>query len=108
MQTKGKLMVSGTSLLSQIPLPSQNQKTQMQPAVASVKVGDVEIEGSGSYPTSQNPSLPLPEAKGFFEKLKNKFIQYRMNKIAQKSPEQRTETEQAEYEANQQSLNSVI
>lgn len=99
-------MISDTNLLSQIPLPSQ--KTAMQPAVASVKVGDVEIEDSDSYSASTNPSLPQPEAKGFFEKLKNKFVQYRMNKIAQKSPEQRTATEQAEYEANQRSINSVI
>lgn len=99
-------MVSGTSLLSQIPLPSQ--KTQMQPAVASVKVGDVEFEGSGSYPTSQNPSFPLPPENTFLQKLKNKIIRYRANKISSKPPEERTAIEQAEYEANQRSLNSVI
>ncbi len=99
-------MVSGTSLLSQIPMPTQKQ--EVKSSVASVKVGDVEIEDSGSKPINNNPALLLPEGNSFFLKLKNKFIQYRMNKIAQKSPEQRTPTEQAEYEANQRSLNSVI
>lgn len=99
-------MVSGTSLLSQIPMPTQ--KSEIQTPAASVKVGDVEIEGSDSNPINSNPVLSLPEGNSFFQKLKNKFIQYRMNKIAQKSPEQRTPTEQAEYEANQRSLNSVI
>ena len=99
-------MVSGTSLLSQIPI--SGQKSEVQPPVASVNVGDVEIEGSDSNPLNNNPSLFLSEGNSFFQKLKNKFIQYRMNKIAQKSPEQRTPTEQAEYEANQRSLNSVI
>ena len=99
-------MVSGTSLLSQIPMPTQ--KSEIQTPAASVKVGDVEFEGSGSYPTSQNPSLPLPPENTFLQKLKNKIIRYRANKISSKPPEQRTPTEQAEYEANQRSLNSVI
>lgn len=99
-------MVSGTSLLSQIPMPAQ--KSEIQPPAASVKVGDVEIESSDSNPINSNPVLSLPEGNSFFQKLKNKFIQYRMNKIARKSPEQRTPVEQAEYEANQRSLNSVI
>ena len=99
-------MVSGTSLLSQIPMPTQ--KSEIQTPAASVKVGDVEIEGSDSNPINSNPVLSLPEGNSFFQKLKNKFIQYRMNKIAQKPPKQRTPTEQAEYEANQRSLNSVI
>ena len=99
-------MVSGTSLLSQIPMPTQ--KSEIQTPAASVKVGGVEIEGSDSNPINSNPVLSFPEGNSFFQKLKNKFIQYRMNKIAQKSPEQRTPTEQAEYEANQRTLNSVI
>ena len=99
-------MVSGTSLLSQIPMPVQ--KSEIQPPAASVKVGDVEIESSDSNPINSNPVLSLPEGNSFFQKLKNKFIQYRMNKIARKLPEQRTPVEQAEYEANQRSLNSVI
>lgn len=99
-------MINGTSLLSQIPLPSQ--KTAVQPAVASVKVGDFNIEGSDElYGEMYKDSLKL-ESKSFVERLKNKFVQYRMNKIAKKPAEERTPAEQAEYEANQRSLNSMV
>lgn len=99
-------MVKGTSLLSQIPLPSQ--KTAMPPAVASVKVGDFDIKGSDEWYKEMNKESSKLGLKGFFERLKFKFVQYRMNKIAKKSPEERTPVEQAEYEANQHSMNCVV
>lgn len=89
-------MTVGASLLSQIPIPQQ--KNTIQTPVASVKVGDIERETVDN--TKQNSN--------WLDKIKNKFVQYRMNKIAQKSSEERTPTEQAEYEANQKYLDCMV
>ena len=90
-------MTVGRSLLSQIPMPKNHIKVTTP--LASVKVGEVQRDEQ-AYTQS--------EPKTWWEKLKNKLVEYRMNKIANKSPEKRTPNEQAEYEANQKSLNNVI
>ncbi len=96
-------MVTGKSLLSQIPMPNRNtpdittNSVEKKPTeiIASVKGGDV-----------KDTSRPAPQ--GFWEKIREKLIEYRINKIEQKSPEQRTAIEQAEYEANQRNLNCMV
>lgn len=89
-------MTIGASLLSQIPMPKQGVVSQ-QP-VASVKVGDIERE----------VSVGDEQGGNWLDKLKNKFIRYRMNKISQKLPEERTPVEQAEYEANLKSVDCMV
>jgi len=90
-------MTVSRSLLAQIPLPKQEMKPTTP--VASIKVGDVEADKSCVENNTSN---------NWLDRLKNKIIEYRMKKIAQKSPEERTPNEQAEYEANQKSMNCVI
>lgn len=92
-------MTVGKSLLSQIPIPQNSGDIKVTTPLASVKVGEVEQE-----PQTQLETQP----KSWLEKLKNKLVEYRMNKIANKSPEQRTPNEQAEFEANQKSMNYMI
>ena len=92
-------MTTSTSLLSKIPIPQKPNDIIVTTPLASVKVGDIEQD---------TPKAHTTESTSWWQKLKNKYIEYRMNKIANKSPEQRTANEQAEYEANQKSLNCGV
>lgn len=94
-------MVSGASLLSTIPVPSQNWQTNTPAPVASIKVGDV-----------INDSIEQTDNRSFFTKLidsiKEKLVQKRIKKLESIPPEQRTPAQQAEIDANKQSMNYVI
>lgn len=94
-------MVSGASLLSTIPVPSQNWQMATPAPVASIKVGDVTDDGTEKTDNSS-----------FFTKLvetiKEKLIQKRIKKLESIPPEQRTPAQQAEIDANKQSVNYVI
>lgn len=92
-------MTVGTSLLSQIPIPQKHSDIKVTTPLASVKVGEIE---------NDIPKQTTTPTNSWLDKLKNKFIEYRMNKIANKSPEERTPNEQAEYEANQKSINCMV
>lgn len=90
-------MISGTSLLSSIPTPTQNwQKTPPAP-IASIKVGDV-----------INNETESKDNRSFFTKLidnfKEKLIQKRIAKLESIPPEQRTPAQQSEIDANKQSM----
>lgn len=98
---KGKFMVSGASLLSTIPMPAQNWQTKTTAPVASIKVGDVTDEGETQ---SDNRSFLTK----FIDNMKEKFIQKRIKKLESIAPEHRTPAQQAEIDANKQSLNYVI
>ena len=57
-------MAIESNLVSQIPLPSQNWQTKSNvPAVASVKVSDVEDD------TPHNTTVVQNKSNGFFEKI---------------------------------------
>ncbi len=93
-------MTVNASLISQIPVTSATQQPSVNmPAVASVKVGDVVETHNG---------VVYEEPKGLVEKFKAWLVEYRMKKLEEKSPEKRTPSEQAEYEANQKSLNLQV
>lgn len=93
-------MIVNASLISQMPSASaQAQSSQPKvtlPAVASVKVGDV---------VETHDGVVYEEPKGLIEKLKSWLVEYRIKKLEEKSPEQRTPSEQAEYEANLKTMN---
>lgn len=95
-----KHMISNTSLLNKIPLPTQTQQTPVVPA--SVRVGEVSAkEGSESAVVkNENPS--------FVERIKTRILEKRIKSIENKPPEKRSETEQAELEANKTALNYMV
>lgn len=92
-------MVVNASLMSQMrSVTTQTKSFQPKvdfPAVASVKVGDI---------AEQHDGVVYEEPKGFIEKIKSWLVEYRVKKIAEKAPEERTPSEQAEYEANQKTM----
>ena len=90
-------MSVGTSLLTQIPIP--NNPKPNQAVLPSIKVGEVECD---------NQKVNLKTELTFWQKIRNKLVNYRMNKIANKTPEQRTINEQAEYEANKKIISCII
>lgn len=94
-------MTIGTNLLDTIPMPTAKPMPQ-NTVVASVKVGDIDDSGSNK------PIYKEPERGGFFNKIRNILVEYRMKKIAAKAPDLRTPVEQAEYEANQKNINCVV
>lgn len=90
------------SLLSTIPMPQQNWQAKSNvPAVASVKVGDI-------TDCVQEVSVQEPDSTGMFARLKNYFLQKRLKQLENIPPEKRTAVQQAELEANKQSLNCVV
>lgn len=94
-------MVSGASLLSTIPVPAQNWQTQSKtPIVASIRVGDVVCD----EPEKDNRSFITK----IIDRLKENMIQKRIKKLESIPPEQRTPAQQAEYDANKQSMNYMI
>lgn len=94
-------MVSGASLLSTIPTTTQNWQTQSKtPIIASVRVGDV----VGEEPKQDNRSFITK----YIDKLKENMIQKRIKKLESIPPEKRTPAQQAEYDANKQSMNYMV
>lgn len=96
------------SLLSNVPVPEQNWHTKSNaPAIASIKVGEVCQSGPSQTNVMQNDS-----SKTFFGKwinnLRQKLVQKRMQKLESIPEDKRTPAQQAEYEANQKSLNCVV
>lgn len=90
------------SLLSTIPMPQQNwQAKSSVPAVASVKVGDF-------TDCVQDVQVQESDDTGMFARLKNYFLQKRLKQLENIPPEKRTAVQQAELEANKQSLNCVV
>ena len=94
-------MVAGASLISTMQKTSQNWQTQnTPPAIASVKVGDV---------VGDNTEAPKKSfITRIIENLKNRLIQKRIAKLESIPPEQRTPNQQAELDANKQSVNFMI
>lgn len=94
-------MVAGASLLSTMQKTSQNWQTQnTTPAIASVKVGDVVGDNTEASKKSFITRI--------IENLKNRLIQKRIAKLESIPPEQRTPNQQAELDANKQSVNFMI
>ncbi len=93
-------MVAGTSLLSSMPKPSQNWQQHTAPVIASVKVGDV--VGGDSKPQKKSFLSRL------FDNLRTRLVQKRIAKLESIPPEKRTPTQQAELDANKQSVNFMI
>lgn len=91
------------SLLSTIPLPSQNWQTQSTvPSVASIKVGDISNDCTQKLPGEDSFS------SGILSRLRNYFLQKRLQKLESIPPEKRTAVQQAEIEANKKSLDCVV
>ena len=96
-----KIMIAGTSLISTMQKPSQNWQTQTTtPAIASVKVGEVVGDNSETPKKSFITRI--------IENLKTRLVQKRIAKLESIPPEKRTPTQQAELDANKQSVNFMI
>ena len=94
-------MVSGASLLSTMQKPSQNWQNQnTTPIIASVKVSDV----IGENTNTEKKSF-ITE---FIEGIKTKMVQKRIAKLESIPPEKRTPTQQAELDANKQSVSFMV
>ena len=94
-------MVSGASLLSTIPVPSQQSTgVKSTPIVASVKVGDIVCDDAKN------------NGRSFFARyidaLKNKILENRIKKLENIAPENRTPAQQAEIDANKNSVNCMV
>lgn len=88
-------MVTGASLLTQIPMPKHIPQYSNESApIASICVGDVNAD--------------KPENKDFIERMKDIFIKKRIKSIENKPLEKRSETEKAELEANKQALDYMV
>lgn len=96
-------MAIESNLVSQIPLPSQNWQIKSNvPAVASVKVSDVEDD------TPDNTAVVQNKSNGFFEKIKAYFVAKRIKQLENIPAEKRTPAQQAEIEANQKSADYMV
>ena len=96
-------MVSGASLLASMQkttTTAQTYQTQNQaPAIASVKVADV-------VGYSETPKKSF--FSRFAENIKTRLIQKRIAKLESIPPEKRTPNQQAELDANKQTVNFMI
>lgn len=91
------------SLLSTIPIPQQNWQTKCaSPTVASIKVSDVEDERQ----LEDAPSKSF--VSRFIENLKQTYLQKRLKKLENIPEDKRTPNQQAELEANKQSMNYMV
>ncbi len=96
------------SLLSNVPVPEQNWQTKPNaPAIASVKVGEVCDSGYSQPNVVQDDSSKTIFGK-WVDNLRQKLVQKRMQKLESIPEDKRTPAQQAEYEANQKSLNCVV
>ncbi len=94
-------MIAGTSLISTMQKPSQNWQTQTAtPVIASVKVGDV--VGDNGETTKKSFVTRI------IDNLKSRLVQKRIAKLESIPPEKRTPTQQAELDANKQTVNFMI
>ena len=94
-------MIAGTSLISTMQKPSQNWQTQTAtPVIASVKVGDV--VGNNGETTKKSFVTRI------IDNLKSRLVQKRIAKLESIPPEKRTPTQQAELDANKQTVYFMI
>lgn len=90
------------SLLSTIPMPQQNWQTKDNtPAAASIKVSDV-ADDRPSDDTSKS------FISRYLDNLKEKMLQSRLKKLEAIPAEKLSPNQQAELEANKQSLNYMV
>ena len=90
-------MALSVDLISKVP--AYNTSTQSNTLNASVQSQDT---------SSKKIEQIKDSAQTFVDKIKDKIIEQRMQKIAQKPEQERTEAEQAEYEANQNTINYMV
>ena len=94
-------MIAGTSLISTMQKTSQNWQIQTAtPVIASVKVGDV--VGNNGETTKKSFVTRI------IDNLKSRLVQKRIAKLESIPPEKRTPTQQAELDANKQTVNFMI
>lgn len=91
------------SLLSTIPIPQQQWQTKSQtPIVASVNVGDV------LYCDKRSSFQTTDKQLGFWDRLKQSFVEKRLKKLENIPPENRTPAQQAEIDANKKALDYMV
>lgn len=89
--------------VSSIPVQSPIWQTKTNiPAVASVKVSEVENDGT------QNVEMPLKKINSLFDKIKAYFVAKRIKHLENIPEDKRTPAQRAELQANQKSADYMV